>query len=224
VFVALDGPRKVGHDKLGKAMIIEPNLLLAFSASVTLLMLIPGPNVALIVANSVAYGSRHGLMTVAGTAAAQALSLALVALGLTALLENFSLWFSWLRWIGAAYLIFLGIQLWRAPAPDLNAAPQGRAHGPLFLQAFLISLANPKTLIFYGAFLPQFISLDRPVAPQMALLSILFLVIAVVMDSGWALIAARARGFIAAKGKLASRISGTLLIGAGVTLGLLRAR
>ncbi len=187
-------------------------------------MLIPGPNVALIVANSVAYGSRHGLMTVAGTAAAQALSLALVALGLTALLENFSLWFSWLRWIGVAYLIFLGIQLWRAPAPDLNAAPQRYAHGPLFLQAFLVSLANPKTLIFYGAFLPQFISLERAVAPQMALLAALFLAIAVVLDSAWALLAAQARRFVAAKGKLASRLSGSLLIGAGVALALLRQR
>jgi threonine/homoserine/homoserine lactone efflux protein len=205
-------------------MIIEPNLLLAFAASVTLLMLIPGPNVALIVANSVAYGPRHGLMTVAGTAAAQALSLGLVALGLTALLENFSLWFSWLRWIGVAYLIFLGVQLWRAPAPDLNAAPQAPAHGPLFLQAFAISLANPKTLIFYGAFLPQFISLERAVAPQMALLAALFLSIAVVFDSAWALLAAQARGFVAAKGKLASRLSGSLLIGAGAALALLRQR
>ena len=163
-------------------------------------MLIPGPNVALIVANSVAYGSRHGLMTVAGTAAAQAVSLALVALGLTTLLENFSLWFSWLRWIGAAYLIFLGVQLWRTPAPDLHAAAQTKAHGPLFLQDFLISLANPKTLIFYGAFLPQFISMERAVAPQIALLSALFLLIAVIFDSAWALLAAQASGFIAAKG------------------------
>ena len=79
-------------------MIIEPSLLLAFAAAVTLLMLIPGPNVALIVANSVTYGSRHGLMTVAGTVAAQALSLALVTAGLTTLLEFFGFWFGWLRW------------------------------------------------------------------------------------------------------------------------------
>src|SRR5436190_2834909 len=140
-------------------MIIEPDLLLTFAAAVALLMLIPGPNVALIVANSVTHGVRHGLMTVAGTVAAQALSLALIALGLTTLLQGFGVWFGGLRWLGAAYLIWLGLQQWRAPAPDLAAVkPQAGPAGVLFVQAFLVSLVNPQTLIFYTAFLPQFVT------------------------------------------------------------------
>jgi threonine/homoserine/homoserine lactone efflux protein len=206
-------------------MIIDPNLLLAFAVAVTLLMLIPGPNVALIVANSVTYGVRHGLMTVAGTVGAQALSLALVCAGLTTLLEFFGFWFGWLRWLGAAYLVWLGIQQWRAPAPDLTAVPaQPKSHGPLFVQAFLVSLVNPKTLIFYGAFFPQFITLDGNVGMQAAILSVLFLAIALVVDSGWALAAARARGLLSGRGRLGNRVAGGILVGAGAALALLRPR
>ncbi|MBV9549863.1 MAG: LysE family translocator [Alphaproteobacteria bacterium] len=199
---------------------VEPNLLLAFIAAVTLLMLIPGPNVALIVANSVTHGVRAGLVTVAGTVAAQALSLALVTAGLTALLAAVGAWFVWLRWAGAAYLIWLGIKQWRAAAPDLAAAAQPRA--ALFAEAFLVSLVNPKTLIFYGAFFPQFISLSRPVLGQAALLSLVFLAIAAVMDSGWALAAARVRPFLARRGRLTGRLTGAILVGAGTALALLR--
>jgi threonine/homoserine/homoserine lactone efflux protein len=206
-------------------MIIEPSLLLAFAAAVTLLMLIPGPNVALIVANSVTYGVRHGLATVAGTVAAQALSLALVTAGLTTLLEFFGFWFGWLRWIGAAYLVWLGIQQWHAPVRDLGSvAPQKKSHGPLFLQAFLVSLVNPKTLIFYGAFFPQFITLDGNVALQAGILSLVFLVIALLVDSGWALTAAKARGLLASRGRLGNRLAGGILVGAGAALALLRPR
>lgn len=203
---------------------IEPSLLLAFAAAVTLLMLVPGPNVALIVANSVTYGPRHGLMTVAGTVAAQALSLALVTAGLATLLEFLGTWFGWLRWIGAAYLVWLGIQQWRAPVRDLTLiAPQEGAHGPLFVQAFLISLVNPKTLIFYGAFFPQFIVLDGHVALQATILSLLFLAIALLVDSGWALAAARARGLLASR-LTGNRLAGGILVGAGAALALLRPR
>lgn len=202
---------------------IEPSLLLAFIAAVTLLMLIPGPNVALIVANSVSHGARAGLATVGGTVAAQALSLALVTAGLTALLQEMGAWFSWLRWIGAAYLIWLGIRQWRAPPPDL-AQVKAQPRAALFAQAFLVSLVNPKTLIFYAAFFPQFIALDRPVWPQATLLSAIFLAIALAVDSGWALAASRVRPLLARRARLPGRVTGAILIGAGSALALLRHR
>jgi len=202
---------------------IEPALLLGFIAAVTLLMLIPGPNVALIVAGSVSHGVRAGLMTVLGTVAAQALSLVLVTAGLTALLQEVSAWFGWLRWVGAAYLIWLGIRQWRAPPPNL-AAVKAQPRATLFAQAFLVSLVNPKTLIFYGAFFPQFITMERPVMPQAALLSAVFLVIALVIDSGWALVASRVRPLLARRGWLTGRFSGGILVGAGAALALWRHR
>src|ERR687890_1160482 len=99
---------------------IEPELFFAFVLAVTILMLIPGPNVALIIANSVAYGARYGLLTVAGTSSAMLIQLSITAFGMTELLGMLGSWFEWLRWIGVAYLVYLGIGQWRAPAVDLT--------------------------------------------------------------------------------------------------------
>ena len=98
---------------------IEPSLFLAFVSAVTVLMLIPGPNVALITANSVAYGPSFGLLTVAGTSSAVIIQLSLIGLGMTELLGTLGIWFNWLRWIGVGYLIYLGIAHWRAAISDL---------------------------------------------------------------------------------------------------------
>ena len=92
------------------------------------------------------------------------------------------------------------------------------------LRGFLISLTNPKTLLFYGAFFPQFLSLDAPVGPQVAALSLTFLAIAVGLDSAWALLAGRVRGVLAIRGRLRNRLSGGFLIGAGLGLALAHRR
>ena len=196
-------------------------LYLGFLAATALLILLPGPNVSLIVANAIAYGTRYGLLTVAGTSAAIVVQLALTALGLTALLGALAAWFEWLRWIGVAYLLFLGIRQWRAQPVDLTRTPpQPRSFRAIALRGFLISLTNPKTLLFYGAFFPQFLASDRPLGPQVALLCASFLVIATVLDSAWALAAGRARRLLAMRGRLRNRLSGGLLIGAGLSLAL----
>ena len=125
-------------------------------------MLVPGPNVALIVANAVAHGRRYGLLTVAGTSAAMVPQLALTVLGMTGVLLVMAYAFEWLRWIGVAYLVYLGIRTWRAPAVDLTrVAPEPRSARSIFLRGFLVSLSNPKTLLFYGAFFPQFVIAER---------------------------------------------------------------
>ena len=141
----------------------EPSLLLTFILATTILMLTPGPNVALIVANAVAWGTRYGLLTVTGTAAAMVVQLGLTALGMSAALGALAAWFEWLRWLGVGYLLWLGVRQWRAPPIDLTRIPaQPRSARGIALRGFLVSLTNPKTLLFYGAFLPQFVSLDRP--------------------------------------------------------------
>jgi threonine/homoserine/homoserine lactone efflux protein len=204
---------------------IEPGLLAAFVLAVTTLMLIPGPNVALIVANSVTYGPSYGLLTVAGTSSAMVVQLGLTALGMTALLGTLGLWFAWLRWIGVAYLVVLGVRQWRAPAVDLAATPpQPRSARGLYARALFVSLTNPKTLFFYGAFLPQFVRADRAPGPQIALLAATFLALALTIDSGWALLAGRLRGVLAARGRLRNRLAGGVLIGAGAALALARRR
>jgi len=87
----------------------------------------PRPNVSLIVANSIAYGTRYGLLTLAGTSAAMVLQLAFTVLGLTALLGAMATWFEWLRWLGVVYLLWLGIRQWRAPPVDLTRTHRNRA-------------------------------------------------------------------------------------------------
>ena len=193
------------------------DLYLGFIAA-TILILIPGPNVSLIVANAIAYGSRYGLLTVAGTTAAIVVQLALTVLGLTATLGMLAGWFEWVRWLGVAYLLYLGIRQRRAAPVDLTRTrPQPRSVRAIALRGFLISLTNPKTLLFYGAFFPQFIS---PAAARAAggMLSLTFLVAAGI-DSVWARLPV-VRGVLAVRGRLRNRLSGGLLIGAGLGLAL----
>jgi len=190
---------------------------------VVLLLLLPGPNVALIVANAVAHGARYGLLTVAGTSAAVVFQLGLTAFGMAGLLGALGGVLVWVRWLGVVYLVYLGLMQWRAPPVDLTRIrPEAKSPRAMFTRAFLVSLTNPKTLLFYGAFFPQFIAPDRPIPPQVALLSASFLVLAVVVDGGWALAAGRARFLLARHGRLRNRVSGGLLIGAGVGLALTR--
>ena len=204
---------------------IDFSLYLGFVAAVIVLMLIPGPNVALIVANSVAHGPRYGLLTVAGTSAAMVLQLALVALGMTPLLGMLGSGFEVLRWIGVAYLLTLGIKEWRAPVVDLTKTkPERKSPRAMFTRALLVSMTNPKTLLFYGAFFPQFVAPDLALTPQVAVLSLTFVVIAVLVDGSWALTAARARHLLATRGRLRNRIAGGMLIGAGAALAAARHR
>jgi threonine/homoserine/homoserine lactone efflux protein len=197
------------------------DLYLGFVLASAVLILIPGPNVSLIVANSIAYGTRYGLLTVAGTSSAIVLQLALTALGLTATLGMLAAWIEWIRWAGVAYLLYLGIRQWLAAPVDLTRIPpQPRSFRAIALRGFLISLTNPKTLLFYGAFFPQFLTQDAPIAPQVAVLSATFFGIAAGLDCGWALLAGRVRGLLAVRGKLRNRLSGGFLVGAGIGLAL----
>ncbi len=204
-----------------KATPMHSNLYLGFVFASVILILIPGPNVSLIVANSIAHGTRYGLLTVVGTSSAIVVQLALTVLGLSATLGALAGWFEWVRWIGVAYLLYLGIRQWTAAPIDLTGTrPQPKSFRAIALRGFLISLTNPKTLLFYGAFFPQFLAPDTPIAPQVALLSLTFFAIAAGLDCGWALLAGRVRGVLAMRGRLRNRLSGGCLIGAGIGLAL----
>lgn len=202
---------------------IALHLYLAFIAATVLLILIPGPNVALIVANSVAHGTRFGLMTVAGTGSAMVIQLTLTVLGATAVLDVLAASFDWLRWAGVAWLVWLGIAAWRAPTADLaKTRAQPRSLRAIYLRGLLVGLTNPKTLLFYGAFLPQFVTPGSDAPRQLLLLAATFLVVAVVLDAGWAVLAGRLRALLTLHARLRNRMTGGLLIGAGLGLALAR--
>jgi homoserine/homoserine lactone efflux protein len=183
---------------------------------VTLLLgLMPGPNVALIVVNSATYGVRHGLVTVLGAFCGLVLQVLAVVCGLAALLAGLGHWFALLRWLGVAYLLWLGIRQWRAPSEDLSRVrpePPGRRH--VLRQAFLVSCANPKVMLFLGALFPQFISAAHPAQPQIVVLGATFLIVLGAIDSTWALLASRARRLLSGRGRLRQRLSGGILIAA----------
>ncbi len=206
----MDGPWEV---------IVSTELYLTFVAASAALIALPGPNVALIVANSVAHGRRYGLLTVAGTSAAMVPQLALTVVGMTGALALMSHVFEWVRWAGVAYLRWLGIRAWRTPAADLTAVgPESRSGRAIFARGFLVSLTNPKTLLFYGAFLPQFIAPGADPGPQLALLAATFLAVAVALDSCWALAAAQLRGALALRGGLRNRLTGGFYLAAAAGL------
>jgi homoserine/homoserine lactone efflux protein len=196
---------------------------LAFIAATVILMAIPGPNVALIVANSVAHGTRFGLLTVAATSSAVVLHLALTVIGATAVLSFLAASFDWLRWAGVAYLVWLGISAWRAPVTDLmQTRAQARSGRVIFARGFLVGLTNPKTLLFYGAFFPQFVTPGPEAGRQFVLLAVTFLAVAIVCDSLWAILAGRLRTLLVAHARLRNRITGGLLVGAGFGLAMAR--
>jgi threonine/homoserine/homoserine lactone efflux protein len=202
---------------------MTPALYAAFVLAVVTLLLIPGPSVALIVANSLARGPSAGLATVAGTSAAMVPQLVLTGVGMSALLGGLAQAFFYLRWLGVAYLIYLGVRAWTAPESELAAVAEPRRPlRALFLRGFLVSLSNPKTLLFFTAFFPQFLNPAAPLPPQIWLLSASFLTLAAIFDSGWALAAARVGGALRIGGRLRNRLTGGLLFGAGLGLALVR--
>lgn len=202
---------------------IDTSLYLAFALATAILILIPGPIVALIVSNSVAYGTRYGLLTILGSGLAMVLHMVVIVVGMSAALGALGHWFEVLRWAGVAYLVYLGIQAWRAPAVDLTQVrAQPKSSREIAFRGFLVALSNPKTLAFYGAFFPQFISPELPAGPQLAVLCITFVVIGVGIDSLWALMAGRLRRLLAVHGQWRNRITGGLLIGAGAGLAMVR--
>jgi threonine/homoserine/homoserine lactone efflux protein len=199
---------------------------LTFVAACIALALIPGPVVTLLIANGLRHGTRAALINIAGVQTGLAIVIGIVAIGLTSLMATMGYWFDWLRLAGAAYLVWLGIKLIRAPAEGISAdAAPPPPRGGFFLQGLLVLLSNPKLLIFFGAFLPQFMDMSRDHVSQATLLGVTFMVIAAVTDGIYALLAGRARKFFSSRrARLVSRISGGFMIGGGVWLALTRAR
>lgn len=198
-------------------------LYVAFVLAIAALIALPGPNVGLIVANSISHGRHYGLITVAGTSAALIPQLGLTVLGMTGALTLLSHVFEWIRWIGVAYLIFLGVEALRAPVVDLTLiSADPRSPRQIFGRAFFVSLTNPKVLLFYGAFFPQFVTPNANLGGQLVLLSVTCLIVTVVLDSCWALAGSQMRSVLANRGRLRNGLTGGIYFAAA--LGLAGAR
>jgi homoserine/homoserine lactone efflux protein len=197
------------------------HLFTAFLLLTSLLILTPGPVVTLVIATSASKGLRAGLITVAGSSTGIAFALTLIGLGLSFVLSHALFWFEVLRWAGAAYLIWLGIQAWRGARRATAAPPHSRVH---FGRGFLAAVLNPKVIAFFTAFLPQFVDPSLPAAPQLAVMGAVTAALAALGDSTWAILAARGRNWFMhpSRTRLLGRLSGVALIGGGIWLSLAR--
>lgn len=188
-------------------------------------IILPGPNVLVIVSTSLMHGKTRGLQTVAGTSSAMAIQLLLVALGTTWFVEILADGVLVLKWAGVAYLLGLGVFHLRRVCAK-NEAPAAPQPATTFSRGFIVSFANPKTLLFFSAFLPQFVTATAPYGQQIFLLSVSFLVMATLLDSAYALFAARCQSLLGRNGnnrQKARNLTGAILyLGAGFLLALNR--
>lgn len=203
---------------------MEIHVYLAFVLATAVMIALPGPSVLLTLAHSISFGWKPALSTVAGETLGIAVQLMIAAIGLTSLLSLATQAFEWLRWAGAAYLIYLGIRQWRGAGQPLDLNPSSVSRTNLFVQGLVITIFNPKSLIFIAAFLPQFIDTGRPLSLQFAFIVPSFLIITFGVTSIWALAAGKARGFFQGQKAFQSvlRTAGGLMIMAGLGLALAR--
>jgi threonine/homoserine/homoserine lactone efflux protein len=195
---------------------------LAFTAASAVLLAIPGPTILLVVSHALTHGRRVARASVAGVALGDFTAMTASMLGLGALLATSALLFTALKWLGGAYLVYLGIKLWRAPvAEDAFPADDSREETSarrIFLHTYAVTALNPKSLVFFVAFLPQFLDTSAPLAPQMIVFEVTFLVLATINASLYAGLAFAARRRIrqARVRRAVNRTGGTLMIAAGL--------
>ena len=196
------------------------HLFAGFLVITIVLLLTPGPIVTLVISTGATRGVRAALVTVAGTSCGNAVLLASIALGLSWVLSHAVYLFELLRWIGVAYLIWLGVRAWRSVARPQPPMRGNRVH---LWRGFAVALTNPKTLAFFTAFLPQFVDPALPAARQLAVMCAVSVLLAAVSDSCWAIAAGVGRRFMSPlHARLLGRVSGLTLIGGGIWLSLAR--
>lgn len=194
--------------------------LVPFLIASMILLVIPGPTIVMVVSQALAQGRRVALASVLGVGLGDLAAASLSLAGVGTLLAASATAFTVLKTIGAVYLVYVGLTLWRAPAPDLSAleAVAPRQRWSIFRDAFLVTLFNPKGIVFFVAFVPQFIAADRPFAPQAATYVALFVLLGILNAYGYMLLADRARTAIRRPGVLraVTRAGGGFLMAAGL--------
>ena len=203
---------------------MSAEILIAFIAACWLLAWTPGPMMSLILANVSSYGLAAGLWTLAGSVAGLSLLVTAAAFGMTPLMVFMSEWFDMIRWVGALYLAWLGLQrlrqFWRGNVPIAERTSSERSW---FLQALIVSLSNPKVLLFLGAFLPQFVDTSGDVALQLTVLAATFVIVVGAADAVYTVALGTMHGLMASRRlKFLDGLSGVLLLLGGLVLATAR--
>ena len=193
---------------------------LPFALASAVLLAIPGPTVLLVVSYALGHGRKYAFATTAGVALGDLTAMTASMLGLGVLLAASAELFMMLKWAGAAYLVYLGLKLWRAPVADADAmkTPAEARTGRIFTHAYAVTTLNPKSIIFFVAFLPQFIDPHAASVTQIAIFEATFVGLGAANALAYALLASGARKAIrkASVQRAVNRTGGALLMGAGV--------
>ncbi|WJF90105.1 LysE family translocator [Paraburkholderia bonniea] len=193
---------------------------LPFAMASAILVAIPGPTVLLVISYALGHGRRYAMVTTAGVALGDLTSMTVSMLGLGVILAASATLFTALKWLGAAYLVYLGIKLWRAPASQFETAHSASAPRTwqIFAHAYAVTALNPKSIIFFVAFVPQFIDPHAAIASQIVIFEATFVLLASSNALAYALLASAARRLIRRPQvqRRVNRTGGVLLIAAGV--------
>lgn len=193
-----------------------------FVLATTLILVIPGPTIILVISQAVAHGRKSVIPLVAGVLLGDFTAMTLSLLGLGTVLSASASLFTLFKWIGALYLVYIGIRLWRSSPDDAVEAATSRKTSStalsLFRSSYIVTALNPKSIAFFVAFLPQFISPRQPLFPQLTLLGGTFLVLATVNAAMYAIFAGQLRARIRKRNvqQWFNRLGGSALIGAGI--------
>ena len=203
---------------------IDFAILLPYVAACFLFSIIPGPSVTVVVANSLVRGTKAGVVTLIGTEIAMLSMVVIIALGMEAVMAVVSEGFTIIKLVGAAYLVWVGWKMFTSSGKiEVGQAGERLPLVRYLWQGALINWSNPKTLLFLGAFLPQFVDMSRPAFGQIMVLGLIVMGVATLTDTFYAVIAGQARHLLsAARVRLMNRISGVILMIGGVWLALVK--
>jgi threonine/homoserine/homoserine lactone efflux protein len=199
---------------------------LAFVIASILFIQVPGPSLLFTIGRALSVGRTEALLSVLGNALGLLVQVICLAVGLGAVVAASAHAFTVLKLVGAAYVVYLGVQAIRhrgdarLALDDPDMAPRTRGWASV-RTGLIVGVTNPKTIVFFAAFLPQFVDDSKPAAPQLLLLGLVFAAMAVVSDSCWALASARAKKWFARKPARLDRLGatgGVMMIGLGATL------
>ena len=198
---------------------MDTTLFISFLVASVGIVIIPGPNVLIIVSTSLNYGKSRGLQTVAGTSFAMAIQLVIAGIGTSWFIQFLAEGFYILKWLGVAYLLYLGLQhMIYAVAGQKTESPLSASS--TFSRGFFVSLTNPKTILFFSAFLPQFVSMAGNYLQQISILSVTFLLVAIILDSSYALLSEKLQLLLQKHNlsRMQNGVSGLLFLCASVWL------
>ncbi|MBX2824728.1 MAG: LysE family translocator [Gammaproteobacteria bacterium] len=199
---------------------------LAFVLATSILLIIPGPTIMLVVSYALSHGRSSGWATVPGVALGDFIAITASLAGAGALMAASTTLFSVVKLLGAAYLIWLGIRLWRSE-PEIQELPQTRYNASrraMFRNAWIVTALNPKGMVFFVAFVPQFVNADAPLLLQFCILVITFVTLAAINVALWAILAGQVRQQINQPSRLRwlNRAGASFMIGAGLVTATFR--